>query len=468
MRCLYNEGMTAAGAVIQISARGAQDAVLNADPSHTIWRAVHIRFTSSALDDELQELSSVAFNSVSTLIVNRYGDLITRIALEVTLPALAAPQIPVSPATTPPTYVSAADTGAHYVNCIGFAVFDEINIDIGGSTIDQLYSDYCFIYEELAGKPGLRLEEQIGRVQYSSEVDEDLLEKATMTQVMFVPLPLWISKFQPATWGLALPIVALSFHDVRFKMITRSIPECTAVIYKTGGAWKLADSTIVPLNAATGAPLANSDLGVRVLVTSVYLDGVERTAITAVTHSFLINVAKRQTLSIPANQATKVENKLFLNHPSSSLIWYARPLNWNTADGRRRFSCGYKDRFDFSSKVANSVTSVLPYGDCMDPILSASLSLNGHQRWPQDIASVYFRTSQPYTGWRTMPSTNIYTYAFALEAYSWQPTSTVNFSRLDHVSLGLTYAPGIQASELFAINESYNLLLVKDGLTSRP
>ena len=102
----------------------------------------------------------------------------------------------VTPATTPPTYVDAADTGAHYVNCIGFALFSEIDIDIGGSTIDQLYSDYCFIYEELAGRPGLRLEEQIGRVQYSSEVDEDLLEKASKQQVLYVPLPLWISKYQ--------------------------------------------------------------------------------------------------------------------------------------------------------------------------------------------------------------------------------------------------------------------------------
>lgn len=112
------------------------------------------------------------------------------------------------------------------------------------------------------------------------------------------------------------------------------------------------------------------------------------------------------------------------------------------------YSCGFRDRFDFTSQVPNSVTSALPYGDSTDPITNASLSLNTQQRWPTDQPSQYFRVSQPYTAFRTMPSTAIYAYAFALEASTWQPTSTLNFSRLDHVSLGLTYAAGVKASEL--------------------
>jgi hypothetical protein len=184
---------------------------------------------------------------------------------------------------------------------------------------------------------------------------------------------------------------------------------------------------------------------------------------TSVTHSFLINVAQRQAHSIPAGQSTKLELKLFANHPSSSLIWFARPLNWATEAGRRRYSVGYKDRYDFSSQKVSSVSDILPFGDAVDPLETASLSLNGHQRWPVDMPAVYFRTSVPHTAWRTMPSTHIYSYCFALEAATWQPTSTLNFSRLDHVSLGLTFATGIQASEFFTINESYNLLLIKDG-----
>jgi hypothetical protein len=180
---------------------------------------------------------------------------------------------------------------------------------------------------------------------------------------------------QPATWGLALPIVALSFHDVRVKIKTRSIAECVAVVYKNNGVWTLSD--LAPLHGVTGSALVNSDLKIRLMVTSVYLDTTERLAMTSVTHSFLINVAQRQTHSIPAAQSTKLEAKLFANHPSSSLIWFVRPLDWATQDGRRRFSVGFKDRFDFSSKVVDSATEFLPYGDSIDPIVTASLSLNG-------------------------------------------------------------------------------------------
>ncbi len=59
--------------VIQIAARGTQDAILNADPTHTIWRSVHIRFTSCALDDELQEFTNIGFDTTGTVTVNRYG-----------------------------------------------------------------------------------------------------------------------------------------------------------------------------------------------------------------------------------------------------------------------------------------------------------------------------------------------------------------------------------------------------------
>jgi len=453
--------MTASAAVLSLSAKGQQDAVINAEPTHTIWRSVHIRYTSSASDDDLSELTTSGFDTSSTMTVNRYGDLISRIALEVQLPPLAAPQIPVTPATNPVTYIDAADTGAHYVNCIGYALFDTLKVDVGGSTVEELYSDFCFLYEELAGRPGLRLEEQIGRVTYSSECDEDLIAKASVQQTLYVPLPLWISKFQPATYGLALPIIALTGHDVRIKIQTRPINQCTAVVYKQSGVWQLSDAA--PLNANTGAPLVNTDLKMRVMVTSIFLEDVERNAILAVDHSFLINVAKQSTLSIAAGQATKVENKLYLSHPSSSLLWFARPLDWATAGGRRRYSVGFKDRFDFTSQVSNSVTSLLPYGDSTEPVTLAGLTLNNNQRFAQDMPGVYFRTSQPYTNFRTMPTTPIYAYGIALQAHQWQPTQTINFSSLENVSLGLTYTAGVKASELIVFNECYNLFLITGG-----
>jgi hypothetical protein len=60
-------------------------------------------------------------------------------------------------------------------------------------------------------------------------------------------------------------------------------------------------------------------------------------------------------------------------------------------------------------------------------------------------------------------STPIYSYAFALEAATWQPTSTLNFSRLDHVSLGLTFAAGIKASEMVSPAHSNMLVFIRNS-----
>ncbi|KAG5179262.1 FirrV-1-B50 [Tribonema minus] len=402
------------------------------------------------MDDDFQELSNSGFDTSSSATINRYGDLISRITLEIRLPPLAAPQVPVVPATNPVTYYASEDTAAHWVNAIGFACWEDVQVEIGGSLVDQLYSDFAMIYEELAGRPGVRLEESIGRVPYSAEVDLDLIEKAQKAQILYVPLPLWFSKYQPSTYGLALPIVALTFHDVRLKIKTRSIADCTCVVYKEDDVWHLTD--LAPLNASTGTTLVNADLKIRLMVSSVYLDTTERTAMSTVTHSFLINTTQRQVHSIAAGQSTKQEEKLYFNHPSSSLIWIVRPLDWNTQAGRRRFSCGFKDRFDFTAFEASDDDSLI-YGNAVDPI-----------RWPTDMPSTYFRTHVPYCNWRTLPSTSIYSYSFALEAAAWQPTSHLNFSRLDHVSLGWSFAPGIKSSEAFSFVEAYNLLVIRDGL----
>ena len=82
-------------------------------------KSVHTRFTSFALDDEFQELSSSGFNAASTATVSRYGDLVSRITLEISLPALSAPAIPdtSSGAVAGAQY---ATTGAYYINSIGF------------------------------------------------------------------------------------------------------------------------------------------------------------------------------------------------------------------------------------------------------------------------------------------------------------------------------------------------------------
>ena len=447
--------MPSASAVVQISARGQQDSVLSGSPDYTIWKSTHSRFTSFACDDEILELSNTAWNTSTTATISRYGDLVNRITLEITLPPIEAPVIE-----------NATAAAAYYVNAVGFAIWESCSLEIGGAAVDEIYSDFAAIYEELAGRPGVRLGEAIGKVAYSTAADDDLIELAQKEQVLYTPIPFFFSKYQPMTYGLALPIVALSFHDIKFKLKTRSIADTTCVVYKEseGGAWQLSESS-TPVNSSTGATLSPADLGLRLIVSYVYLDSSERNAMSSTSHSLVINTSQRQVLNIAAGVATKIENRLFFNHPASSLIWVLRPLSWNTAAGRRRFSVGFRDRYDYSHKmVAEDGEEVYTCGNSTDPLKTVSLTLNGHSRWPTDSDARFFRTHVPHTSWRTMPTSNIYSYAFGLSPAEWQPTSTLNFSRLDNVSLATTFADNIEQSELLVFVEAYNLLVINEGL----
>ena len=47
---------------------------------------------------------------------------------------------------------------AYWANAVGILLIRAARLVIGGSTIDTLYSDFCYIYEELSGASGKRLQ----------------------------------------------------------------------------------------------------------------------------------------------------------------------------------------------------------------------------------------------------------------------------------------------------------------------
>jgi len=463
--------MPSSSGVLQLAARGVQDAVLYGDSttsSLTVWRSVHARYSSFAIDEERLEFTTgMGFGSSSQVQIARYGDLAMRMTLEITLPGLYS-------TNTDQIDSAAATWHAHYTNAVGWAAWEYCELEVGGTTVDQIYSDYAFLVEELFGRSGLRLTEQIGRVLYSPTVDQDLEDMAKKQQKLYVPLPFFFSKYQPDVFGLSLPLVGLSYHEVRLKIKTHPLSD-VVVHHGENAAGVKALSTKLPNKRDGTGVITPSDLQMSLLVSYVYLSQEEREAAASVATNFVISTSQRQIVTVAESTATKIENKFYFNHPTSSLIWFYRPNNWNQLAGRRQMSCGYKDRYDFSFKetgVSDAAGNVLyptaeyEHGHSADPLRSVSLTLNGHNRWPIDMEASYFRTQVPYCTWRQIPSTFIYTFSFGLQSAQWNPTSTLNFSRIDHASLGTIYQTGILDGELHLYGESYNLFVVENGVGS--
>lgn len=487
--------MPAGGGIIQIAAQGRQNEYINSSPNFTLFKSTHNRYTNFAEDFEFNDFNGVAaFSSQKcAATISRYGDLITDLFLWVQLPGIQAPDdgtwnaytetVPVLDADGVPTTDADGNviteevtkyypTGAYWVNAVGYALVEEVSIEIGSQDIDTIWGEWAFIWEELTQRPGAKIRESIGKFQWSETVEEDMMEYSALSRNLYIQLPFWFNKYFLEK-GLAIPLISLTYHELKVKVTFSSIENLTAVVVQKGDdelfrdKWTLVETKpySIPISKITGNALQTSDLVTKLLVCFIYLDTDERNAFSSTDNSYVITCMQKQNSSIATAGLTQDSLKLYFNHPSNLLLWVVRPLNWNTGAGRRRYSVGYKDRFDFSAKIANSN---LPFGDVDDPITNATLKLNGHERWPENMTSDFFRVIQPQLKFENIPNAYIYVYVFAISGGAWNPNSTLNFSRIEHAQLDLKYnnrdSNSIQPSDILIFVEAYNLLILKNGM----
>lgn len=466
--------MPAGGGIIQIAAIGRQNEYLNKDPQFTLFRTQHNRYTNFAEDFEWNTMNGVTTFGAqkAPATISRYGDLITDIHVYYSLPPLGPPpngtwnQISGS---SPPAYY---ETGAYWVNAIGYALSQEVTLEIGSQDIDTLYSEYMFLWEELTQRPGARIRESIGRFDWTDTIEDDMMAWSSKARELYVQIPFFFNKYFLEK-GLAIPLISLTYHEIKIKITWNSIPNVTAVVYKTGrdenfpDKWSLKESgpEATPINLNTGTYLQSTDLVCQLLVTYVYLDVDERNSMSQSDSEIVVTCVQRQLNTIATEGLTQDSLKLYFNHPSNFLMWVIRPQNYNLNDGRRRYSVGHKDMFDFTARRSDTR---YPWGDVQDAITSATLKLNSHERWPEYMGASFFRVIQPLLKFENVPSSYLYVYVFAVAGGTWNVTSTLNFSRIEHTQLDLRYNTSsrdrIAVSDIIVFVENYNLLVVRQGM----
>lgn len=221
---------------------------------------------------------------------------------------------------------------------------------------------------------------------------------------LYIPLQFWFCR-NP---GLALPLIALQYHEVKFNITFSNLP-------------LLHD----------GAYTTIENLGATLYVDYIYLDTDERRQFAQVQHEYLIE--QLQYTGAESVAGTSFKSKLALNHPCKELVWVCQPDNTTDPSNYATLAGG-------------------------DTVIDAKLQLNGQDRFSTREGS-YFNLVQPYQHHTRVPSAGIYVYSFALNPEQHQPSGTVNMSRIDNATLQLTLADfgnGIEGSlRVYAIN--YNV-----------
>jgi hypothetical protein len=313
-------------------------------------------------------------------------------------------------------------TWAHWSNAIGQLLIRAARIVIGGSTVDTLYSDFLFCWEELSGKSGRRLMEMVGKRHARSTLICDSRQRRTL----FVPLPFWFTQHS----GQALSLASLQFHSAQVHLEFERLEKCVV----TSG------NNVVVKSCGTGCCLTASDLSAALETTYVYLDDAERNRFA--TTQFEVLITQTQAYQIQTCNS-QVRMQLNFNHPVLELIWAVRR------------SCAEK---------CNAWTNYSGI-DGRDPLVSASLYLNNQARFASKPAT-YFRTVQPYQHHTNIPDCYIYVFSFALHPEDPSPSGSCNMSRIDHVDLALQLQENLGKEQVTVLvfARNWNILRFREGL----
>lgn len=471
-----------AGGLIQVIARGTQDAYLTVKPQITQWKAVYRRHTIFATESTEQVFNgSIDFNKKVVCTIQRNGDLITKMYLRVVLPALGA--------------------GQCWCPNIGHALIKDLELNVGGTAVEKQTGDWLNVvhqlYRDFAHDRGN--DEMIGNTEALTVPAQGTVETA-----LWVPLQFFCCRHD----GLAIPLIATQYHDTRVEIGFND--------------WR---SLVCGPNASSITSLQLG--GASLYVDYVYLGAVERKKFAQASHEYLIEQVQSSTESA---SSLSQKFRLDFNHPvkaihfnvqqekytSSKKFMAWNPKDWNATkvNATKRIAMAWGDistnglyeaksgvgsiltdainaarvaPTDISDTTVADIDSCLVLGHLMgDHIVSKTVDelnvlassatrevsgdgstsldvtvndwtnygtfLNGKQNPVKELLlqlngsprlskreGMYFNYVQSRQCYKTTPSDGLNTISFALDPTEHQPSGTCNMSRIDNASIHIDF-----------------------------
>ena len=415
------------GGLMQLVAYGAQDIYLTGNPQITFFKVVYRRHTNFSMESIEQTTNgSVGVGNRVTSTISRNGDLVYRLFYEV-------------------TGTLSLVNDDRQANVVA-SIFDNVEIEIGGQRIDRQSGKWMYIwsllsqqndsralpvdfkgsrgtlYQDLTGLGGTNSFTHVAATTGDGTNDDD------PTYSFNVPLGFWFCR-NP---GLALPLIALQYHEV--KVVT-----------------------------TFGSKPAHDSLDAKLWADYIYLDTDERRRFAQVSHEYLIEQVQFQ-----AAGAASTTHELNFNHPVKELVWcnseagdlsaggwdFGEPQNLPSGtdgDGRYQIKLNGHDRMSARPLTYFTKQQVWMHHTGPGGLVPATRPQAGHMNAPDG-------TTDALSGYVGQGSDTIAVYSFALKPEEHQPSGTCNFSRIDNAQL--TGPSG--TFDVFAVN--YNVLRIMSGM----
>ena len=388
------------GGLMQLVAYGAQDIYLTGNPQITFFKVVYRRHTNFSMESIEQTFNGQNEKGGKvTSVISRNGDLIHKMYIGVNF----------------------TNAGNEKSSNFGTTLLKTVELEIGGQRIERFYSDWLETWTELTQVNPAGKIARLNTADYTN-TGSTLYQKMTGSggvlassgsnttgQELTIPLPFWFCR----NVGLALPLIALQYHEVKIEV-------------DISGGDQFGGSDTVTFD-----PLS-------LWVDYIYLDTDERRRFAQVSHEYLIEQVQRTVTGETTGQI-----ELNFNHPVKELIWIGAPAGGASGAG---------------------LATPTSWIDA-DQTVNLQLRLNGHDRFEKRNGLYFSRCQvwQYHSGFGGVNNRDsIGVYSFALKPEEHQPSGTCNFSRIDDARLVISDGTLIAGLIVYAVN--YNVLRIMSGM----
>jgi len=474
------------GGLMQLVGKGAQDQLVNGNPSFTHFRSVYKRHTDFAMEHFRLYFKTTNINlpQSGTLTlrakIERYAQLLHDCYLNVQLPDIFSPVVPV---VSPPSSVNSNSNAIGYefewVKNIGYNMINYVAILINGQEIVRHTGEWMKLYSYLkldANKRAI-LDEMVGNVpaiydpanaydrmnQYPHAIStsSSLAEPSIQGRTLTIPLHFWFCE----NIGSALPLIALQHSECEFVVELKNMYQLFTVrdvrpSSSTYGQRIAPDSsvstfqiphflsppTFVDPTIPTNPSLALWNLNPFMECNYIFLTDTELAHIAKTDHSFILT--QIDVVNKEGQYGASNDIELTMRNLCTRVVWtsqrndrnglndYDNYTNWIDPNKPPLDSTMMLGMTPWYSSGISQTTNV----SNRDILLESSIILDGKERFGYKQTPFFSQIQQyrHHTG-RTSELPGIYSYSFALDHHTTQPSGQLNGSQFNKTILRNTY-----------------------------
>ena len=483
------------GGLLQLVGVGAQNELVNGNPSMTHFRAVYRRHTNFAMESIRMTFSSsnLQFSTTGTRTlscrIDRYAQLLHDTYLVITLPDIWSPIKQVT--TLPSGYGSQAIAGSglgyefQWIPNIGYNMIDHVDLVMNGQLIQRLSGEWLKLYSYLTHDRNKRLvvDQMVGNVpelydpanaydrqgQYPHAITPvstptalprtTVPEPSIRSRQLVVPLHFWFCE-NP---GTSLPLAALQNSEVYINVTLRNLNDLYTVIDVDETHTETYGQRIKPVGDSTTAmtlflsPPTTTGAPSNPTVTNFFPDPYLEGNFIYLTETEWSQIAKADSAIIIktvryANKEGQFGGNSDVDIPMFNLVTrivfaaqrsdrrllndWDNYTNWDNPT-RAPWSASLTSSAGapLYSSGQEQISSVYP----RDSVLDAVLLFDGKERF-QTKPTPYFSLLQMYrhTTGDAPAIPGVYMYSFALDHDQYQPSGAANGSVFNKITLRTT------------------------------